>query len=95
MLCAGLFDVFTMILLIILSVYQAENGGFYPAEMAKLKGKSMLFRVERNASVSVVYDGSFRVKRVCVDPEIISEFAKTVEDCPPEKVCMCVFCCVC
>jgi len=79
----------------ILSVCQAENGGFYPTEMSKLKGNSMLFRVKRNASASVMYDGSFRVKRVCVDSEIISEFAETVEDCPPEKVCMRVFCCVC
>ena len=42
---------------------QAENVGFYPPEIVSLKGM-MMFKVEKTASAGVMFDGSFRVKRV-------------------------------
>jgi hypothetical protein len=67
-------------------LYQAENAGFYPPEMALLKGKKVLFKVEKSESASVMYDGSFRVKRVCLDPTIFAEFVMKSEGSLAEKV---------
>jgi hypothetical protein len=62
-------------------LFQAENCGFYPPEIVSLKGRMMLFKVEKTASAGVMFDGSFRVKRVCVDTSIIEEFCTSVKVC--------------
>jgi hypothetical protein len=41
----------------------------------------MLFKVEKTASAGVMFDGSYRVKRVCVDPSIVEEFCTSVKVC--------------
>jgi len=69
-------------------LYQAENAGFYPPEMSLLKGNKVLFKVERSGSASVMYDGSFRVKRVCLDPTIFAEFMIKSEGSLAKKVCV-------
>jgi len=60
---------------------QAENAGFYPPEIVNLKGRMMLFKVEKTTSAGVMFDGSFRVKRVCVNPSIIEEFSTSAKVC--------------
>jgi len=55
-------------------IFKAENAGHCPSEFEKLKGKRMLFKVEKITGPSIFFDGSFRVKRVCDDPAIIQSF---------------------
>ncbi|MCI09615.1 replication factor A protein, partial [Trifolium medium] len=52
----------------------ATNEGSYPPEFESLVGKKMLFAVERGAKQVKISDGSYRVKRVCIDPVIIDKF---------------------
>ncbi|AES99245.1 replication factor A protein 1 [Medicago truncatula] len=69
----------------LVSVAKAENAGHYPPEFEKLKGKKMLFKVEKCTSSSIFFDGSFRVKRVCDDPAIIQSFHFVGGQCTPSK----------
>lgn len=57
-----------------LFILKAENAGFYPTHFNKLKGRKMLFKVERCTSVSFMSDGSFRVKRVCEEASVLEQF---------------------
>lgn len=47
----------------LVSAAKAENAGFYPDELIALKGRKLLFKVEKTSVASVLFDGSFRVKR--------------------------------
>ncbi|MCH97877.1 replication factor A protein, partial [Trifolium medium] len=52
----------------------AENAGCYPSELLALVGSKLLFKVEKVTSPGVLFDGSFRVKRMCNDPSILESF---------------------
>jgi len=65
---------------------QAENAGFYPTQFNKLKGKKMLFKVEKCTGASFMYDGSFRVKRVCDQASVVEAFNSVGVECTPSKV---------
>ncbi|MCH87105.1 replication factor A protein, partial [Trifolium medium] len=41
----------------------AENVSFCPPEMSLLKGKKLVFKVEKCSEASSIFDGSFRVRR--------------------------------
>lgn len=56
------------------SAIHAENVGFYPTQFNKLKGRNMLFKVEKCTGESFMFDGSFRVKRVCDQPSVVEAF---------------------
>ncbi|CAJ2664707.1 replication protein A 70 kDa DNA-binding subunit A-like [Trifolium pratense] len=58
----------------LVSAGKAENAGFYPSELKKLIGAKLLFKVEKSSSTNVLFDGSFKVKRVCNDSSILQIF---------------------
>jgi hypothetical protein len=51
-----------------------------------LKGRKMLFKVEKTNNASVLFDGSFRVKRVCFEPSIVEAFHVAGKGSTPLKV---------
>lgn len=55
-------------------------------------GKKLLFKVEVGPAVlsNSISDGSFRVRRVCYDENIISMFMLDGADVTPEKVNLCM-----
>ncbi|GAU32694.1 hypothetical protein TSUD_145680, partial [Trifolium subterraneum] len=52
----------------------ADSVGAYPAEVLRLEGSKLLFKVARVNSAGLLSDCSFRVKRVCSDPDILKCF---------------------
>ncbi|PNY04521.1 replication factor-A carboxy-terminal domain protein [Trifolium pratense] len=62
----------------LVSAGKAENAGFYPSELKKLIGAKLLFKVEKSSSTNVLFDGSFKVKRVCNDSSILQIFNSPV-----------------
>jgi hypothetical protein len=56
-----------------------------------LKGRKLLFKVEKTSVASVLFDGSYRVKRVCYDPNIIESFLLNAKESTPLKVCVFYF----
>jgi hypothetical protein len=54
--------------------------------MDKLKGKKMLFKVQAVIGPHALYDGSYRVRRVCIDEAIIELFLTDDEIYSPSKV---------
>jgi len=59
----------------------------YPPKFLSLKGIKLLFKVEKDAASRISFDGSFRVKRVCKDLEILSRFHDNEDNYTPLKVC--------
>jgi hypothetical protein len=55
-----------------LLMLQAMSVGLHPIEFDCLVGK-MLFVIDRSLKQPVVSDGSYRIKRICMNP-IIDEF---------------------
>lgn len=53
--------------------------------MDKLKGLRMLFKVQAIVGATAASDGSFRVKRVCMDEAIIELFLNDTEIYSPTK----------
>jgi hypothetical protein len=53
---------------------QAINSGPHPVEFDSLAGKKMLFIVDSVSNQAAASDGSFRVKRVCMESKIIDAF---------------------
>lgn len=53
--------------------------------MDKLKGKKMLFKVQAVIGPHALYDGSYRVRRVCIDEAIIELFLTDDEIYSPSK----------
>ncbi|KAK2384164.1 replication protein A 70 kDa DNA-binding subunit C [Trifolium repens] len=53
---------------------KAENFGPRPVEFDTLVGHKMLFVVDTSSKQPAVSNGSYRVKRVCMDPAIIRSF---------------------
>jgi hypothetical protein len=53
---------------------QVPNGGSAPPEFDSLIGCKMLFIIDKGFNHSKLLDGTFRVKRVCSDPQIIQRF---------------------
>jgi hypothetical protein len=50
------------------------NEGSVPAEFNALVGSKMLFIIDNGMNQSKIIDGTFRVKRVCSDSQIIKKF---------------------
>ncbi|KAJ1412838.1 hypothetical protein SESBI_19984 [Sesbania bispinosa] len=46
----------------------------HPPDLKRLIGRALLFKVEKGAEYAFSYDDSFKVKKVCDDPDIISKF---------------------
>ncbi|KAK2454097.1 replication protein A 70 kDa DNA-binding subunit C [Trifolium repens] len=53
---------------------KVPNGGSAPPEFDSLIGCKMLFIIDKGFNHSKLLDGTFRVKRVCSDPQIIQRF---------------------
>ncbi|CAJ2676038.1 unnamed protein product [Trifolium pratense] len=53
---------------------KASNEGVYPIEFDFLVGKKMIFTIDKGVKQTIKSDGSFRVKRVCLDAKIIEIF---------------------
>ncbi|CAJ2673126.1 unnamed protein product [Trifolium pratense] len=53
---------------------KVSNGGSCPAEFDAQVGSKMLFIVDNGPRQSKIVDGTFRVKRVCMDSQIIQKF---------------------
>jgi len=51
----------------------------------------MLFKVKTTSVASVMFDGSFRVKWVCFDPNILESFLINAKESTPLKVWNVVF----
>ncbi|MCH79355.1 replication factor A protein [Trifolium medium] len=64
---------------------KAKSAGVHPIEFDSLVGKRMLFSIDKLVKHSGVADGSFRVKRVCMNPTIIKEFCAECGFCTPSK----------
>ncbi|GAU32646.1 hypothetical protein TSUD_218950 [Trifolium subterraneum] len=54
--------------------YLLASVGAYPAEILRFEGSKLLFKVARVNFAGLLSDGSFRVKRVCSDPDILKCF---------------------
>ncbi|PNX96435.1 replication factor-A carboxy-terminal domain protein [Trifolium pratense] len=65
---------------------KARNGGPHPIEFDGLIGKKMLFAVAVSGKQSSMGDGSYRVRRICMDPVIIEKFCSQGGFCTPTKV---------
>lgn len=46
----------------------------------------MLFKVEKTSTVNALFDGSFRVKRVCKESDILAKFCDKGDGYTPLKV---------
>ncbi|KAL6567988.1 hypothetical protein OROGR_001656 [Orobanche gracilis] len=66
----------------------AKNSGPHPIEFDSLVGKKMLFVVDRSLKQAAFSDGSYRVKRVCMDPIIIESFYSQCPFPTPSKQCL-------
>ena len=53
---------------------QASNAGGFPVEMDILIGAGYLFKIEKCADHGVQYDDSYKVKKVCENPDVIAQF---------------------
>ncbi|WJX45167.1 hypothetical protein P8452_32067 [Trifolium repens] len=53
---------------------KVPNDGSFPVEFQALVGKKMLFVVDKGLNHTKIVDGTFRVKRVCFDSQIIEAF---------------------
>jgi hypothetical protein len=58
----------------------------YPKEFDCLAGMKMRFIVDKGSPAGSITDGSFRVKRVCVDPDVIEKYLAEGFDVSPAKV---------
>jgi len=56
--------------------------------MDALSGARVLFKVEKCTPSSIMFDESYRVKRVCTDPAIIKAYALEGVYITPNKVCV-------
>ncbi|KAJ1413287.1 hypothetical protein SESBI_19834 [Sesbania bispinosa] len=59
--------------------------GEIPDEFQLLVGKEMLFKVDKGPEYAFRFDDTFRVRRICVDPEIMKMFKESVVITTPEK----------
>ena len=64
----------------------------YPPELLSLKGTRLLFKVEKDSPSCILFDDSFRVKRVCKDLEIISKFHDNKGNYTPVMACLSISC---
>ncbi|KAK2397925.1 replication protein A 70 kDa DNA-binding subunit C [Trifolium repens] len=64
---------------------KANNSGPHPVEFDSLAGKKMLFIVDAVSNQTAVSDGSYRVKRVCMDSKIIEVFCSQCPVNSPSK----------
>jgi hypothetical protein len=62
------------------------NDGSYPAEFQVLIGKKMLFVIDKGLKHTKIVDGTFRVKRVCFDSQIVKTFCADGSFFTPVKV---------
>jgi len=69
-----------------LTASQAENAGFYPAEIVGLKGRYLMFKVDKSSTASVLFDGSYRVRRICSDASVIESFTVQAGVCSDDQV---------
>lgn len=60
---------------VLVAAAKGENAGFYPSEMDGLSGARVLFKVEKCTPSTIMFDESYRVKRVCTDPAIVKAYA--------------------
>ncbi|KAJ1443896.1 hypothetical protein SESBI_00069 [Sesbania bispinosa] len=58
----------------------------YPQEIMDFVGKELLYRVEINEDAMLAYDGCIKVKKLCSDSSIISDYKERVDDETPLKV---------
>ncbi|KAK2400155.1 replication protein A 70 kDa DNA-binding subunit E [Trifolium repens] len=65
---------------------KAKNSGPHPIEFDSLVGHKMLFVVDTSSKQPAVSDGSYRVKRVCMDPTINRSFGAKCPFFSPSKV---------
>ncbi|GAU51524.1 hypothetical protein TSUD_413880 [Trifolium subterraneum] len=54
---------------------KVSNDGSYPAEFESLVGKTMLFTIDKGIKQTTASNGTFRVKRTCIYPNIIEKFS--------------------
>ncbi|KAJ1407049.1 Nucleic acid-binding, OB-fold [Sesbania bispinosa] len=59
--------------------------GEIPDEFQVLVGKEMLFKVDKGPEYAFRFDDTFRMRRICVDPEIMKMFKDSVVITTPEK----------
>lgn len=69
----------------LISEAKAKNAGYWPTDFDHLKGKKILFKVEKSNSNNFLFDGIFKVKRVCTDPDVINKFISDGGDYTPTK----------
>ncbi|KAK2353633.1 replication factor A protein [Trifolium repens] len=65
---------------------KAKNSGPHPIEFDSFVGHKMLFVVDTSSKQPAVSDGSYRVKRVCMDPTINRSFGAKCPFLSPSKV---------
>lgn len=68
------------------SLLQGVGGNGYPTVLDSLIGKRMLFKVETKVNESVHFGGTFPVRRICLDEDIIAMFELSGADLTPIKV---------
>lgn len=63
--------------------FQGPDASNVPAEILELIDRTFLFKIEVSNSSSSIYEPSYRVKKICSDTDIISQF---VTNFPPSEV---------
>ncbi|KAJ1390723.1 Nucleic acid-binding, OB-fold [Sesbania bispinosa] len=67
--------------------FETETSPTYPDELKEIVGKEILFKVQKNADVTFVYDDdAYKVKKICDDTEIIEEFKTDGSIVTPQKL---------
>ncbi|GAU47630.1 hypothetical protein TSUD_137600 [Trifolium subterraneum] len=56
------------------SIPRGVADGFLPNEIAGLVGQTLLFKVETKAKFNTKFEQSFRVRKICADANVISQF---------------------
>ncbi|KAJ1386662.1 hypothetical protein SESBI_40587 [Sesbania bispinosa] len=65
---------------------KGDESGSYPEEMLNWLDKEMFFRIERKEDSTFGYDDSFKVRRICCDTALISDFKAIVHEDTPLKL---------
>ncbi|KAJ1427593.1 hypothetical protein SESBI_09478 [Sesbania bispinosa] len=65
---------------------KAVKSSAHPSRISNLVGTELLFRVERKDDPTFTYEECFRVKRVCLDPEIIADYKSELDDQTPVQL---------
>lgn len=76
---------------VLVAAAKAAKSDSYPPELLSLKGTRLFFKVVKDSPSHILFHDSFKVKRVCKDPQMISKFHDDEGIYTPVMVCLISF----